>query len=62
MLTEQKEYPWESLLFKKKFMHYSLSMCFIAVLFPSHCSDLQILTSESLPDPGGPLGFPITRR
>lgn len=57
MLTEQ-----EDLRFEKKFMHYSLSMCSTAVLFLSHCSDLWILTSESLRDPGGPLGFPVTRR
>lgn len=61
MLTEQEKYHWGNLLFEKKFMHYSLSTCSIAVLFLSHCSDLQILTSESLHDPNRPVGFPVTR-
>lgn len=61
MLTEQEEYHWGNLLFEKKFMHYSLSTCSIAVLFLSHCSDLQILTSESLHDPNRTMSFPATK-
>lgn len=61
MLTEQEEYHWGNVPLEK-FMHYSFSTCSRAVPFPSHCSAFQILTSESLPDPDGPLGFPITRQ
>lgn len=52
-----------NLSFKKKFMHYSLSVCSITMFFPCHRSHLRVLSSESWDVPDGPrcLCFPVAR-